>query len=198
MTEKVRALRIGVHGQQHDVIAIRLYPENEVAAWQGMLRSGHEKMGGFSSGLGLFGSPGWVLGGAAVLGAIEAKISDAKARDGISLLRAAAVSYSKLRKLGRMVPLQEIDNLHQASPETWSTAGAVDKLVDLNKLPMLDRGAFLRKHGLGKTDVRGGMVRIPSKGNYVVLGEDFLEVETPEEVISVRWSAVATYRYLPA
>jgi len=65
------------------VSEVKMYHVKAVAKLRGILAAAQEKLGGVQTGLGFIGSPGWVIGGAVVLGAIEQALSSANAKIGV-------------------------------------------------------------------------------------------------------------------
>ena len=81
-----------VSGERLVVREVLLYDVNKVAEINSLKAQAGEKLQGFTTGLGFWGSPGWVIGGALALGAVEGIISNAKQKTGLQLLTLAAES----------------------------------------------------------------------------------------------------------
>jgi hypothetical protein len=56
---------------------VLLYDVNKVAEINSLKARAGNELQGFTTGLGFWGSPGWVIGGALALGAVEGMISNA-------------------------------------------------------------------------------------------------------------------------
>jgi hypothetical protein len=74
---------------------------------------------GFTTGLGFWGSPGWVIGGTLALGAVESMISNAKQKTGLRLLNLAAEKFNQLPNSSVFVSFDRIGNLQTPDPLHW-------------------------------------------------------------------------------
>jgi hypothetical protein len=72
-------------GQTLKVGAIELYPAEQLAKIAGIRAQAAQKLGGVSTGLGFIGSPEWVIGASALLGVLEAALSDSSKKQALSL-----------------------------------------------------------------------------------------------------------------
>ena len=100
---------------------------------QELQREAQSNLGGVSTGLGFWGSPGWVLGGALTLGLLESAASGIAAEQGLRQLQEADAILGKVREGGRFVPVACIENVHYPSPASWRSL-AVEPEQDLEKI----------------------------------------------------------------
>jgi hypothetical protein len=158
-----------VSGERLLMRAVLLYEAEKVAEIAALKAQAAEKLQGFSTGIGFWGSPGWVLGGAAALGLVEGFLSGSKQRQGLQLLRLAAAKFEELAKTAVFVPADQVWNLQSPHPQSWSAA------------LKLQGGTWVAKT-FGK-----------SEQQYVHNGEDFVNIKTDAGVVCIRWSHVASY-----
>ena len=69
-----------VSGERLVVREVLQYDENKVAEINSLKAQAGNELQGFTTGLGFWGSPGWVIGGALALGAVESMISNRSRR----------------------------------------------------------------------------------------------------------------------
>jgi len=84
-----RASALGLElssGTRLDITHVFLVPEPHLQEVYVLRTKAQQELAGFSSGIGFWGSTGWVLAGAAITRAVESIVSGAKAKDGIQLL----------------------------------------------------------------------------------------------------------------
>jgi len=155
--------------------AVLLYEANKIAEIAALKARATEKLRGFSTGIGFWGSPGWALGGAAVLGLVEGLISGGAQREGLQLLRTAAAKFRQLPQSAVFFPSDQIWNVESPYPESWSAIRKIEKHED-------DRTWFART--FSSDDY---------KKWYVHNGDDFINIQTDGGVVCVRWSHVASY-----
>lgn len=110
---------MSIGGREVRARGLTLYPGPEVAEWRAMLAQAQQELGGSSSSIGLFGSPGWVLGGAMVLGALESVLNSAKAQEGVRTLGRANEALKHLRERGETFPFNQLRNLSTPNPSAW-------------------------------------------------------------------------------
>lgn len=189
-------IEITVGGGSKLVTGIQLYPAVAVARWRGFMATAQQQLGGVSTGLGFWGSPGWAIGGAVVLGLVESALSSAKAKEGIQTLETANKLLADIRRKAQIFDLDDVENVAVPSPAGWVAEGDGFKRVAMNSVPMLSRSAFLRENGLSTADVVNGTVKVPARVKFVDLGEEFVSLRIDEEdaPINVRWAAVETFQ----
>jgi hypothetical protein len=119
-------------GRQCVVSRVMLFPELEFQQVLLLKAKAQEELGGFSTGLGFWGSPGWVIGGAAALGFVESLISNSKMKKGLEILKDAAVKHEQLKAKGTFFGVSEIDGVARPNPATWKATQASEFQIDLN------------------------------------------------------------------
>jgi hypothetical protein len=163
-------------GQTLKVHGIELYPADELAKIAALRAEAAQKLGGVSSGLGFIGSPGWVIGASAVLGLLEASLSDGSKKSALRLLAQAEELSGAARSLGHLCQIESIKGVERPNPGSWTARATVSKRV-------MDKGFF------GKETYRDVSVSTV----FVHSGDDFLGVETDGGLMNIRWSSVVGY-----
>jgi hypothetical protein len=146
-----------VSGERLMVREIQLYEEQKVAEISSLKAQAANHLQGFSTGLGFWGSPGWVIGGSLALGFVEGLISNSQHRRGLQTLRLAAQKFEALPNSSAFVSMERVQNLQDPNPQSWFAT---------------------KKNG---------------RERFIHNGEDFLNVKTPNGVVCLRWSQVASY-----
>jgi len=164
-----------VSGERLLMRAVLLYEATKVAEIAALKARATEKLKGFSTGIGFWGSPGWVLGGAAVLGLVEGLFSSGAQREGLRLLQTAVAKFEQLSESAVFVPSDRIRKVESPDPESWSAVRKIDQHED-------DRS------WLAKT-----FSTEDYKKSYVHNGDDFISIKTDGGVVCIRWSHVASY-----
>ena len=172
---------------------IRLYPQSELEQILTLRAKAEEELGGFSSGLGFLGSPGWVIGGAAALGAIESIVSSGKRKKGLVLLRDASMKYQALKNRGTFFAVSEIDGINLASPSAWTITAEGSFQLDLSIMGLLEKGEAISRYGIKRTDIDSGIAKVNGSVRYVQLEEDFIWIRTSQGPQAIRWSLIESY-----
>jgi hypothetical protein len=102
---------------------LMLFPQYLVLKVMDLQAQARKELGGFSSGIGFWGSPEWALLGAGVLGLAESVISGAKAKNGVALLQEAAQVTELMRSRGKFFQPCEIANIWLPEPGLWKAQG---------------------------------------------------------------------------
>lgn len=159
-------------GVELKVKAVRLYDRNALSEIESKKAEAAQNNEGVSTGLGAWGSIGWVLATTAVIGAVEGALSAHTATKGMDLLSDAIRMELDLRNAGVFLPVAAIDNIEHPYPETWLVWGE-------------------------STYFFGGKSKKYSSP-FVHNGDEFIVVQTEDgSVRSIRWSSVEHYAYLP-
>jgi hypothetical protein len=114
-----------VSGERLVVREVLLYEENKVAEINSLKAQAGNELQGFTTGLGFWGSPGWVIGGALALGAVESMISNSKQKTGLRLLRLAAEKFNQLPNNSAFVSVDRIRSLETPNPQSWSAMTSI-------------------------------------------------------------------------
>ncbi len=172
---------------------VRLYPSPLVQEWRALTAKASTLMGGVSSPIGFLGSPEWVVGGAVVTGILTSAISGGMAKEGEKTLKDAVSVLARVRASGVDYGIDRIEGVDVPYPPSWSAPGPWKQQLDYSKEAMLQRGAFLAKHGKTKSDVHNGMITVDVTVPYVVLDTEFVAVVVGDELRHVRWASVGSY-----
>jgi hypothetical protein len=164
-------------GQTLRVRAVELYPAEQLAKIAGLRAQATQKMGGVSTGLGFIGSPGWVIGASAVLGVLEAALSESSKKQALPLLRQAEQLAAALHSQGQLCQIEIIRHIERPNPGSWTANAVVSKRVS-------EYSGFLGKEIYREEKVTTDLVHT---------GDDFLRVQTDDGLINVRWSSVVGY-----
>jgi hypothetical protein len=114
-----------VSGDRLVVREVLLYDENKIVEINSLKARAGNELQGFTTGLGFLGSPGWVIGGALALGAVESMISNSKQKAGFQLLRFAADKINQLPNNSVFVSIDRIRNLQTPNPQSWSAMTSI-------------------------------------------------------------------------
>jgi len=109
-------------GKQLSVARLMLFPDPDIRQFLSLKAKAQQELGGFSTGIGFWGSPEWAIGGAAALGLVESLVSNAKAKQGLKTLNEAEQAQTRLRTLGVFFDIHAIDGIWQPDPSAWRAA----------------------------------------------------------------------------
>ncbi|HEX3881255.1 MAG TPA: hypothetical protein VHW66_01220 [Stellaceae bacterium] len=182
-------------GQTLSAAGIRLCDEQLVREVTDLKASAIKNMGGVNAGIGFWGSPAWVLGGVAVLGALEGLMSKS-GRDAANWqFREAARKFDDLAKSAKYFPVAMIQNVKIPHPDTWKAAINEENARYVGDLSWGQRRDFLTQHGKSKADIQvGNVVRIRESRSYVHDGDDFVGIKTTDGTLyEIRWALVTSY-----
>ena len=187
-------------GRQIETNAIRLYPDSDLEKIASLRAKAQEELGGFTTGLGFWGSPSWVIGGAAALGVMESIVSDSKAKEGVHLLILAAEKYKDLQQKGVLFDVSIIKGIDNPDPTTWHAIGTRTVKFDLNTMSESEKDVFYKKRGM---DMQQRMqfrretvspIIEEVKASFSHDGGDFVWIDIDGQLTALRWKYVETYR----
>lgn len=164
-------------GQIWKVRAIELYPAEQIAKIAGLRAQAAQKMGGISTGLGFIGSPAWAVGAGAVLGVLEAALSESSKKQALPIIKHAEELTMTLRSIGQLFHIESIKHIERPDPSAWSASTVASQRISENTL-------------------WGGQVHTETEVtiNFIHSGDEFLNVQVDEGlVIGIRWSGVIGY-----
>jgi hypothetical protein len=165
-------------GAELKIKAVRLYDEIELAKVNSKKAEAMKMFNGVSTGIGPWGSIGWVLAASAVIGTVESVLSAGASSAGVSLLEEAIQAERKLRKEGVFFPVGKIQQIENPTPGFWRVPSKRDIQVEVK--------AFLGPKMETQT--------VPSA--FVHNGDEFISVVTDDDsTYSIRWSTVERYLY---
>ena len=193
---RAEQLFVTVTGHKLEVDAIKLHPEADVRAWQEKLGEAQEQLGGFSTGIGVLGSPGVAIASAAAIGIFEAAVSSSKEKKGLRLLGEAAEMLSRLREQGEFVSVAEIEGTTSPLPADWSVKRLGKVVTDLSSYGAFERMKIVEKHKVtfGES-MSGSFEREGMVPAFVVLPDEFVWIRTQHGDVAVRWSGVECYSF---
>lgn len=195
MTEREPRLLLEMSsGRQIVVHRVKLYPELEFQEVLLLRAKAHEEMGGFSTGLGFWGSPGWVIGGAAALGFVESLISNSKIKKGLELLKAATEKHENLKTKGAFFPISSIDGIDRPNPSHWRATQVSQFQIDLNPMGILEKGRIIQQYNISREKITGGIATATAPMGHIHSEDEFVWVEVDGHPTAVRWNFVETYR----
>ncbi|SBW05908.1 hypothetical protein KL86APRO_12041 [uncultured Alphaproteobacteria bacterium] len=196
------------NGKSLEISAVFLCPRDEVLEAMRLQSAAAGKMGGISSGLGLWGSPGWVVGGMLAVGALEALASKSAYKEGVEIAQQAAHRMRTARENGKFIPVANISGLESPQPTDWVGRPEGRVVVRVNGVPLAQVDALCAANGIDPATVyvhRGLIgtkflmdeIRVADTRNFIHTGTEFLTVLSDGEVIQVRWTDVTTYTCHP-
>ncbi|HAO78014.1 MAG TPA: hypothetical protein DCQ92_03360 [Verrucomicrobia subdivision 3 bacterium] len=157
-------------GTELKIKAIRFFNLQTLTIIDAKKMEAREKNQGVSTGLGSFGSLGWVLASSVVIGAVEGVLSSGAAAQGANLQVEASRMETALLNEGVFLPVGMVKNIEHPFPEKWIAQGS-------------------------KKDLRKGMDKLVAT-IFAHDGNDFVTVQTDDgSVRSIRWSTVESYAY---
>jgi hypothetical protein len=185
-------------GQTLKIQRVRLYEADKVKEVALLKASAAKHLGGVSTGIGFWGSPAWVLGGAAALGIVEGILSNASTKQGMELLKTVQTRLLAMAHGALYFDSTKLINTNLPHPHSWSAIGTATQFVDLSQLNWISRKSLLRQHNKSESDVQiingAPHLAITKEGTqFVHDGDEFVNLETAIGIINVRWSHVVAY-----
>ncbi|MCP1850517.1 MULTISPECIES: hypothetical protein [unclassified Bradyrhizobium] len=126
------ALLLLSSGQTLKVRAIELYPAEQLAKIAGLRAQAAQKMGGVSTGLGFIGSPAWAVGAGAVLGVLEAALSESSRKQALPTIKYAEELVMSLRATGQVFGIENIKHIEHPDPSVWAASTVAIKRITEN------------------------------------------------------------------
>jgi len=187
-------------GRQIETSAIRLYLDSDLEEIASLRAKAQEELSGFTTGLGFWGSPGWVIGSAAALGVMESLVSDSKAKQGFLLLKEAVNKYKVLQQKGVLFDVSIIDGIDNPDPSTWHANGTYTVDFDLNVMSDPEIAIFYDERDMDMhqrmqfRQETTGLVTEEVDGSFSHDGSDFVWLNIDGQLTALRWDYVETYR----
>lgn len=181
-------------GHEIKVLDIFMYPEAEIWELLALRARAQKELSGYSNGIGLIGSPSWVLGGSLALGAVEAVMSGIKERKGIDLLNEAATRYDQLRRKGRWFSVDKINGIEMPQPSLWRVDEPQTKTIELASLGWGKKADIQTKYGLSNAEMKSDRVDVPIPQLYILAEQDFITCRDEQGELQVRWQMVTSMR----
>lgn len=181
-------------GKQVAANRILLFPEPEIQQVLLLRAKAQEEMGGFTTGLGFWGSPGWVIGGAATLGFVESLVSNSKMKKGLKLLKDAAQKFEHVRKKGTFFAISSIEEIAKPSPGAWHATHVAEFQIDLNPMGLIEKGKAIQLYDISRKQITDGIATVTGPIGFVHNEDKFIWAEVNSQPIAVRWRSVETYQ----
>ncbi|HMJ27712.1 MAG TPA: hypothetical protein VK512_03235 [Xanthobacteraceae bacterium] len=179
---------------------VMLFPETDIQQIFALRAKAQNEMGGFSTGLGFWGSPGWVIGGAAVLGLAESLISNSKMKDGLAILQQVAAKAEHLKSKGKFFDVAEIEGIQWARPGDWRAIQIQQSEMIRPSLGTIGSyaGKFVRavvKDG-DIPEVETNRMTETNRLGFIHDDNDFITFEVRGEAVAVRWDTIERYQLI--
>jgi hypothetical protein len=113
-------------GQTLEIRKILLFEEPWVNQIARLRASAAQDLQGVSTGIGFWGSPEWVLGGAAVLGLVEGLLSSSTQKRALATMQTVLTLASERPERAKLFDVKDVKNTHIPHPNAWH----VDRLHD--------------------------------------------------------------------
>lgn len=181
-------------GNELIVNRVMLFPETDIQQIFLLRTKAQEELGGFSTGLGFWGSPGWVIGGAAVLGFAESLVSNSKMKKGFNILKEAAVKLEQLKTKGVFFNVSAIEGIDRACPGDWRASQVSQFEIDLKPMGFMQKGEIIRRYNISRNQISDGTATVTGTVGFVHNDDDFVRFEVQGEQVAVRWTCIERYR----
>ncbi len=187
-------------GRQIEISKLMLYPEPELNKLMALRAKAQEELGGFSTGIGFLGSPGWVVGSATALGVLESLVSDSKAKKGVLLLKEATAFHENLQHQGLFFDISTISGIDSPHPANWYGHGFHTLKFDLNSMGLMERSKFFEERELGMRQAKElmlknkGTVTEEASVSFNHDGDEFVWILIDGQLTALRWSYVESYQ----
>ena len=183
-------LRVGLGSEIIHVTSVQMHSLSAIRKYQDLLARGQTQMETFSTGLGFWGSPGYVLAGAAMLGMLENAVTDKNRKQGLKTLTEAVGYLDRLRARGVFVSVDDITNIERPNPSEWTAYTYVQAEAILDGMDSFALKKLIREHDVSQEELNAGVVWRETAKDVGVLPDDFLTVVTENGAMQLRWSAV--------
>jgi hypothetical protein len=186
-------LLVGVSGATIVVDAIRFHNQKAVDAWQTEFSEAQVLLGEFSTGLGFWGSLGFVAASAAALGMLEHLVTKASQKRGIEKLSRAMANYRTLASRGTYIPIADIENIETPDPTQWSAFGDIITEADLAGLEHSKLVELIEEFGVTGEEIEQGFALRLLPRTLSILPGEFLSIRSSDREIWIRWSEISSY-----
>ena len=186
-------VKVGIGGKSLNVEMVTLHSESAVNRWQNLLATAQPLLGNFSSGFGIWGSPGVALAGAAAIGLLEAAVTSANQKQGFQLIAEALALAERLKTRGRAVPVHAISGIERPDVASWRSRGEVESELDIRGKSDADKRRLIAEHTATNEEILSGFLVKNTMQDLVFMPSDFVSCWVEDKEILVRWSAIETY-----
>lgn len=186
-------LKISIGGKVIEVDSVLLHSAASVAKWQGLIAKAQPLLAGFSTGVGIWGSPGVALTGAVALGLLETAVSNANQKAGFQLLSEAFALASRLRPRGVFIPVSEIGGVDLPHVEHWRARGVVESELDVRSMNAFEKQKIRSDHGATEAEIASGFIVRQTMQDLVFFSDEFVTCNANGKRILVKWSSIDFY-----
>lgn len=183
-------------GQEISVQDIMMFPREDVWDLLELRAKAQKELSGYSSGLGLIGSPSWVLGGSLAMGAVEAVLSGIKERNGINSLNECAKRYDALLRKGRWFSLDKVEGIDIPQPSLWHANEPQEKVIELGVLGWGKKSDIQSRYGLSNEEMKEDRVKVHEPLLYIPDGDEFIKFRDAAGELHVRWNTISATRLI--
>jgi hypothetical protein len=187
---------VTISGHKFEIDGILLHSALAVARWQSLLAQAQALLGTFSSGIGVWGSPGVALAGAAAIGFLEAAVTNANQKQGLHLLGEAMAIYERLKPRGVIMPVSHIIGIDQPVVSRWKSRGAVSSELDVRGKQRWELANLRNDYGATDEELASGFLIRETSQDLIILPDDFVTCRSRDRSILIKWSAVETYEVI--
>ena len=188
-----QALHISIGGKSIEVDSVLLHSAAAVAKWQGLLATAQPLLGGFTSGVSVWGSPGVALTGAVAIGLLETAVTNANQKKGFQILAEAIALAERLRPRGVFVPVSEIEGVMHPNVESWRARGLVESELDVRNAGMFDKQRLRKEHGATDEEIASGFIVRETQQDLVFFADEFVTCSAKGTRILVKWASIDFY-----
>lgn len=186
-------VHVTVGGQKIEIEGVLLHSAGAVARWQKLLAQAQPLLGSFSTGVGIWGSPGVALAGAVALGFLEAAVTNANQKQGLHLLGEALSVHDRLKPRGIVMPIGQISGIEEPAVSRWKSRGVVTSEIDVRGMQKWEKANLQRDYGATDAELASGFLVRETTQDLIVLPDDFVTCRSGGRSILVKWSSVETY-----
>ncbi|MBF7015192.1 hypothetical protein QUC32_29900 (plasmid) [Novosphingobium resinovorum] len=186
-------LQVMVGGKTIAVDGVLFHSAAAIAKWQRLLAEAQPLVGSFSTGIGIWGSPGVALAGAAALGFLEAAVTGANQKRGFHILAEAYAAYERLKPRGVIVPVSDISNCEHPAVANWRARGAVPSEMDVRNMGRAELAGLKDRYGATDEELRSGFLIRETVQDLMVLPDEFVTCRSGGRLMMIKWDRVETY-----
>lgn len=187
------SIHVRVSGQTVVIDGVLFHSAAAVRRWQGLLAKAQPMLAGFSTGIGIWGSPGVALAGAAAIGFLEAAVTESRQKQGLQLLAEASQAHDRLRPRGTIVPVAQISGIETPDVSYWKAHDRVLSEADVRNMGMFDKLKLRNEWGATDEEIKSGFVRRETMQDLIVLPDSFVTCLSGDRTIQIKWSTVDIY-----
>lgn len=189
-------VRVSIGGRLIAVDGVLLHSAAAVSKWQGLLARAQPLLGSFSSGIGVWGSPGVALAGAAAIGLLEAAVTNANQKQGLHFVAEALSLHERLTPRGSFIPVNQISGIELPDLTRWRSRGTVASELDVRSISAGEKARWQKELGATDGEIQSGFIVRETVQDLVVLPNEFVTCISENAQILIKWSAIETYELI--